>query len=76
MNNKPAFPQQFKGTTEPSLMGLTMRDYFAAKAMQSLLVTTNGVIGTNRYEYRVAEESYKLADAMLKAREKGWEAKE
>ena len=69
MNNKPAFPQQFKGTTEPSLMGLTMRDYFAAKAMQSLLVTTNGVIGTNRYEYRVAEESYKLADAMMKARE-------
>ena len=69
MNNKPAFPQQFKGTTEPSLMGLTMRDYFAAKAMQSLLVTTNGVIGTNRYEYRVAEESYKLADAMLKARD-------
>ena len=69
MNNKPAFPQQFTGTTEPSLMGLTMRDYFAAKAMQSLLVTTNGVIGTNRYEYRVAEESYKLADAMLKARD-------
>jgi hypothetical protein len=30
--NKPAFPVQFQGTTEPSFSGMTMRDYFAAKA--------------------------------------------
>ena len=69
-----------KDSTEPKekqiQLPVSLRDYFAAKAMQSLLVTTNGVIGTNRYEYRVAEESYKLADAMLRVIEKGWEAKE
>ena len=64
MNNKPAFPQQFKGTTEPSLMGLTMRDYFAAKAMQAMIgneldCTTDALAG----------RAYVVADAMLKARE-------
>ena len=36
MKTPPAFPQQFHGTSEPSLSGLTMRDYFAEKAMQAL----------------------------------------
>ena len=74
MNNPPAFPVTTYTNDNHQYdlklwTGMTLLDYFAAKAMQSLLVTTNGVIGTNRYEYRVAEESYKLADAMLKARE-------
>ena len=64
--NNPLAPTYF---TNKHAVSMDLRDYFAAKAMQSLLVTTNGVIGTNRYEYRVAEESYKLADAMMKARE-------
>ena len=67
--NKPTNPQAFPNPHLRDDSGITMRDYFAARAMQSLLVTTNGVIGTNRYEYRVAEESYKLADKMMKARE-------
>ena len=46
--------------------GMTLRDYFAAKAMQSM----NG-----REDYRdasasaIALDAYALADAMLKARE-------
>lgn len=48
--------------------GMTLRDYFAAKAMQSLLTTINGVVGVNRYEHRVAENALAIADAMLKAR--------
>jgi hypothetical protein len=50
--------------------GLTMRDYFAAKAMPSLLRTASGTVGINRYEYRVAQTAYAIADAMLEAREK------
>ena len=67
MNNSPAFPQQFKGTTEPSLMGLTMRDYFAAKAMQGMCANSNSKpeVGENVF----AEAAYMMADAMLKARE-------
>ena len=46
--------------------GMTLRDYFAAKALQGLIGT-----GTERgmiYD-RVAEVAYMYADAMLKARE-------
>jgi hypothetical protein len=50
---------------------MTLRDYFAAKAMQEILGSDRymGIIGVNRYEQRTAEDAYKVADAMLKARE-------
>ena len=50
--------------------GMTLRDYFAAKAMQSILYAdrVSGIIGVNNYEHRCAEDAYKMADAMLKAR--------
>lgn len=44
--------------------GMSLRDYFAAKAMQSLLSTD----GTTQFETR-AREAYEVADAMLKQRE-------
>jgi len=44
--------------------GMTLRDYFAAKAMQGL-ISTEGAGSAERY----AEISYRLADAMMKARE-------
>jgi len=65
MNNPPAFPVQFQGTTEPSLSGMTLRDYFAAKAMQGMLSEPS--LRATPEEF--ATESYKVADAMLKARE-------
>lgn len=69
MKNEPAFPNEgFNGWGTP-FEGMTLRDYFAAKAMQSLLTTINGVVGVNRYEHRVAENALAIADAMLKARE-------
>jgi hypothetical protein len=55
--------------------GMTLRDYFAAKAMQANLtnpelmkvVTSSEVIGAE-FADRLANISYKYADAMLKAR--------
>jgi hypothetical protein len=47
---------------------MTLRDYFAAKAMQALIeatVTKNTVWSQDE----VAETAYNVADAMLKARE-------
>jgi hypothetical protein len=48
---------------------MTLRDYFAAKAMQEILGSDRymGLIGVNRYEQRAAEDAYKMANAMLKA---------
>ena len=63
VNNPPVFPITHNGSTLPGRGGLTMRDYFAAKALVALLP----LCGTNT---SAAEEAYWIADAMLKAREK------
>ena len=68
MSNEPAFPTYHGGYAKCDSDGMSMRDYFAAKAMQTLLRTSNGVVGVNKYEYRVAETAFAIADAMLKAR--------
>lgn len=59
----PAFPRQPGSDT-----GMTLRDYFAAKAM-------HGMAGSRRYceagwdQAGMASQAYEIADAMLKARE-------
>lgn len=68
--NRSAFPWTADdGEKVRGEKGMTLRDYFAAKAMQTFLQTNIGVIGCNRYEYKIAEDAYDIADAMLKARE-------
>jgi hypothetical protein len=61
-----AFPFQHKdpttGLTNIST-GMTLRDYFAAKAMQALLGYEESTLQND------AEVAYQMADAMLKARE-------
>jgi hypothetical protein len=66
MNHERAFPSvepNHDGTPATYDPGMTLRDYFAAKAMHALLV----VDGTIRFEQR-AKEAYDMADAMMKAR--------
>jgi hypothetical protein len=60
----PAFPTQ---TDDRYFYGMTLRDYFAAKYMQSLF--SKDGIGIQDIE-TIAMYSYKVADVMLKAREK------
>ena len=59
----PAFPTM-DATEHYRLMGMTLRDYFAAAALSS-----RGMYGANIRENAVAKECYIIADAMLKARE-------
>ena len=47
--------------------GMTLKDYFAAKAMNGLLASLPS--DTTLYDSNVAKWSYEMADAMLKARE-------
>ena len=61
-----------KKTGEPAFM--TLRDYFAAKAMQVILQSQyeDGIyVGDidNDSEHTCASSAYIMADAMLKARE-------
>lgn len=55
-----AFPWNHGNVT---CTGMTLRDYFAAKAMQGLVANN----GTNLFE--ITKAAYVLADSMLKARE-------
>ena len=81
MKDIPAFPFQVDFPIEQGKMteyhwGMTLRDYFAAKAMQAMLsspeflvvVTADQAIGNNARE-RVSNVSFAYADAMMKARE-------
>lgn len=70
MNNQPAFPNEgFNGWGEP-FQGMTLRDYFAAKAMQGLFASNAEHDHEDEHIFdAVAEAAYKQADAMLKARE-------
>ena len=45
--------------------GMTLRDYFAAKAMQGIMSDTDMTMSAPK----IAEWAYMQADAMLKARE-------
>ena len=66
--NTPAFP--ISGSQYRHTEGMTLRDYFAAKAMQAIISSDKyvGLIGVNIYERRTATDAYKMADAMLKER--------
>ena len=89
----PAFPVSTQGRNEDAgpyghqdgpqtwqFPGITIRDYFAAKAMQAMLTATSADSDLPNLEYRrvsdgptVAERlsttAYDVADAMLRARE-------
>ena len=60
----PAFPHQ---TSYAIRAGMTLRDYFAAKAMQGMLA--HEYSRPLRIEDLYACDAYVMADAMLKTRE-------
>ena len=63
MNNPPAFPLASNWLGElRHLNGMTLRDYFAAKAMQAMTHRGGDM-------YFCSTQAYKIADAMLAARE-------
>lgn len=74
MSNKntggPAFPCEYEGSTRSDAYGMTLRDYFAAKAMQAMITTSNGpcLNGLEGYESHTASAAYRISDAMLEAR--------
>ena len=73
MNNPPAFPtsnwQKIAPMANGYNEGMTLRDYFAAKAMQGICSSRPGNLMTCA---RIAAEAYDLANAMLKARDSIW----
>lgn len=70
----PAFPTGIitdgKGKIIGGSNGMTLRDYFAAKAMQAILIAKYPVTKELDAENKIAEAAYQGADAMLAARNK------
>ena len=67
MSNQPAFPNEgFNGWGEPE-KGMTLRDYFAAKAMQGFMANKSNPM--HFQPEADASWAYSIADAMLAARE-------
>ena len=78
MKNKPAFMCDYFGKGEVSdASRMTLRDYFAAKAMHAMYVTSfewesTGIVRDPHHMAimeEMAKDAYGIADAMLKARE-------
>lgn len=71
--NETAFPAQALGGLGYTT-GMTLRDYFAAKAMQNFmqnfLSNDLELIATNDWKNGLANDAYKMADAMMKERNK------
>lgn len=82
-NNTPAFPTprfmvdkdaRFNGFSV-NTDGMSLRDYFAARAMQAAYSRNWDMFDDETYEHpdeavnAIARDAYELADAMLKARE-------
>ena len=70
-NGGPAFPVwELNGQGKPEMtgFGMTLRDYFAVRAMQSLLATID-TYPDEHWRDGLAMDAYMMADAMLRARE-------
>jgi len=65
-NGGPAFPNHPEMPIDAPGEGMTLRDYFAARAMQGWLSNPGPSDETIN---AVAQWSYRVADAMLKARQ-------
>jgi hypothetical protein len=63
MKHDQAFPVSYNGHE-----GMTLRDYFAAKAMQLIMAETMSS-DSEISDDEVALNSYRMAEAMLNARE-------
>ena len=61
----PAFPVTSDNYANPNSEGMTLRDYFAAQAMQSLIVVYND---DKHLIDAYARRAFEIADAMMKAR--------
>lgn len=70
----PAFPVSEKNGSNEGMPGMSLRDYFAAKAMAAIIRGANGMTlgadheGNNR---TISNVAYSMADAMLAIRKGG-----
>ena len=65
--NEPAFPAMHFDLADNE-HGMTLRDYFAAKAMQAIMAGQYPITKQPDAASRIALAAYQMADAMMEAR--------
>lgn len=69
VNRLSDFSQATEDQSQPLSIGMTLRDYFAAKAMQGLITSLHSKPYPEWQTVEwISESAYGIADAMLKAR--------
>jgi hypothetical protein len=68
VEQEPAFPSH-GSMGEVTWEGMTLRDYFAAKAMQAFVSREKSGMDESTYDETFSKWSYEIADAMLRARD-------
>jgi len=68
MNDIQAFPRPSSGVDQYAQKGMTLRDYFAAKALQNFRDQIGSQADQEWFDL-MAKGAYRMADAMMKARE-------
>ena len=66
-NNQPAFPTTIN---REIVRGMTLRDYFAAKVLPVIYTESTTVDESYANFDEIAEDAYRLANAMMTARDK------
>jgi hypothetical protein len=66
----PVTPTDRSGQIADTQMGMSLRDYFAAAAMQGLCASFDGPCLDDAFVSGVARRAFDVADAMLDARER------
>jgi hypothetical protein len=68
--NEPAFPNEgFNGWGEP-FQGMTLRDYFAAKAMEALILRGfEEIVSGEDWQKLISHGAFSIADTMMEVRD-------
>lgn len=71
-DEQPAFPtdQYWEEKRYAQTPGMSLRDYFAGQAIAGMLAQWGSPTAAIPHNETCAEEAYKIADAMLRARDK------
>lgn len=68
MSEKQAGGPAFPFNRAQQIEGMTLRDYFAAKALQGYLASCPQEVEPVEFSVQISRDSYLIADAMLEAR--------
>ena len=59
---------EYARTNRSDANGMSLRDYFAAKAMQGYLASIPETVEPVEFSVQIARDAYLIADAMIEAR--------